>query len=121
MAEQFASTVVNVPPFAVPALFGKKGSKMKDMELTSGASIDIFRPAQKGLWAQVTISGTQTATTTACLLVKMAVLHARAADHSPEPFPYPKDKRAEAQLNMFTFYAEMRAAAFSTRHPQTDK
>jgi hypothetical protein len=120
MAEQFTSTVINVPLFAYPALLGKKGSKVKDMELTSGASIDIFRPTKEDLWAKVAISGTQTATSTACLLVKMTVLHARAADHSPEPFPYPKDKRAEAQLNMFTFYAEMRAAAFNTRHPQTD-
>jgi hypothetical protein len=73
----------------------------------------------EGLVGQVTISGTQTATSMACLLVKMVVLHAKATYHSPERFPYPKDKKAEAQLNMSTFYAEMRATAFSTKQPQS--
>jgi hypothetical protein len=118
MAEEIISAVINVPTFAVPALLGKKGKKVRDVQLTSGASIDILRPAQEDLWAQVTIAGTQTATSMASLLLKLAVLHARAADHSPESFPYPKDKKAEAQLDMSTFYAEMRATAFSTKYPQ---
>jgi hypothetical protein len=120
MADERLSAVIQVPQFAVPALLGKKGSKVKDVESTSGASINIVHPKQKDLWAQVTISGTQAAISTASLLIKMAVLHARAADKSPEPWPYPQDKMAEAKLNMFTFHSETRAAAFSSKHPHND-
>ena len=53
-----------------------------------------MHPRQKDLWAQVNISGTQAAISTASLLIKMAVLHARAADKSPKPCPYLQDKMA---------------------------
>ena len=119
MAE-LSSTVMKVPQFAVPALLEKDGKKVKDVELTSGASIVIFRLEGAGAWAQVTISGTKSATSLASLLVKMAVLHARAADHIPEPSLYTRDKKEEAQLDMYTFYTEINARAFNTKHPQSE-
>lgn len=118
MTDQSSSTVISVPPFAVPALFGKKGGKVKDIEATSGASLRIFKPAQGGAWAQVTIFGSKAATSTACLLIKMAVIHAKAADDTPPPLHYPRDKKAEAQLDVLTFYVETRARAFNTKHPK---
>ena len=110
------STSVKVPAFAIPALLGKNGNKVKDIERTAGARINIDRTGQ---WAQVTISGTSSAITRASLLVKMAVLHARAADHTPDPSTYTKDRKAEAQLDMFTFYSETEARAFNTKYPET--
>ena len=59
MKYQSSSTVINVPQFAVPALCGKKGGKVKDVEATPGASLKIFKPAEESTWAQVTISGSK--------------------------------------------------------------
>ena len=119
MVDQPWSTVMKVPAFAVPALIGKDGRKVKDIELTSGTLIDISRPSTAGPWAQIIISGTGSAISIASRLVKMAVLHARAADHTPGPSSYSRDKKAEAQLDMLTFYTETGARSFNTRHPQS--
>lgn len=116
MSADSLSRVVKVPVFAVPALLGKNGKKVKDMQLSSGAFITISRPSQESLWAEATILGTQEAINTASLLVKMAILHARAADYIPTPSPYSKDRKAEAEIHMFTFHKEIMAEAYSTSY-----
>ena len=117
MAEQ-ASCELDVPAAAVSALKGKCGAKVKDMEATSGAVIDISKPKEGDAWTVILVSGSKEAVNIASLLIKMAILHARSADQVATPSLYKKDKAAEARLNMAAFHREVIASAFSTKFPR---
>jgi hypothetical protein len=111
--------VMEVPTFSIPALKGAAGEKVKDMCTTSGARICISSPRPGDPLTEVSISGTQHSVRVASLLIKMAVLHGRAADKLTLPAEYHPDKKAEAELNISVFYKETRARAFHTLYPDT--
>ena len=75
-----------VPTFAVSALKGLSGSKVKEIS---------FRPTFKeSALTEVPITGSTKAVALATQLIKMAVLYAQAGD-KPPPREYLKDKKAE--------------------------
>ena len=115
--EERISSVLKVPTVSIAALKGKAGAKIKDMEATTGASIQIFNPEEGNMVAEVNVTGTKHAVETAFLLIKISVLHTRAAAQTARPTLYVGDKAAEAKINVATFHREMTDTAFSTRLP----
>ena len=110
-------STLKIPSIAVPSLIGKEGYKIKDLEATSGAAISISRTQDGDAWVWVSISGSTEAIHIATLLIKMSVLHTRAADKVLAP-DNNKDKMAEARLAAISFHREMFEAAFYTRFPR---
>jgi len=106
-----------VPTFAISALKGSSGSKVKDMCKTSKAEINFNPTIEENALTEISISGSNQAVALATQLIKMAVLHAHVGIKTPPAEEYTKDKRAEALLDATVFYREMRFRSFESSLP----
>ena len=106
-----------VPTFAVSALKGSSGSKVKDMCKTSDAEISFSPAIKENALTEVSVSGSNQAVALATQLIKMTVLHAHAGIKTPPSEEYIEDKKAEADLDATVFYREMQFRAFNSSLP----
>ena len=106
-----------VPTFAIPALKGSSGSKVKDMCKTSKAEIHFNPTIEENILTEIFISGSNQAVALATQLIKMTVLHAHAGIKTPPSEEYIEDKKAEADLDATVFYREMQFRAFNSSLP----
>ena len=106
-----------VPTFAVSALKGSSGSKVKDMCKTSDTEISFSPTIEESALTEVSITGSTQAVALATQLIKMAVLHAHAGIKTPPTEEYLEDKKAEADLDATVFYREMQSRAFNSSLP----
>ena len=106
-----------VPTFAISALKGPSGSKVKDMCKTSNTEISLNPTIEENVLTEVSISGSNQAVALATQLIKMTVLHAHVGIKTSPSEEYTKDKKAEALLDATVFYREMKFRSFDSSLP----
>ena len=106
-----------VPTFAIAALKGSWGSKVKDMCKTSNKEISFSPTIGGNALTEVSVSGSSQAVALATQLIKMTVLHAHAGIKTPPSEEHTKDKKAEALLDATVFYREMNFRSFDSSLP----
>ena len=89
-----------VPSTALPALIGSKGTRIKDINHTSGATVR-FDTTQTKATTTTYIRGSLQQIHTAIALLKMAVLHSEAAYTRPPPASYSVTKQAQAASDLY--------------------
>ena len=99
-------TALPVPSAFIAALKGLNGQKVKDMEKTSGASIKFTTLGSSSQFTNAIITGRPCQVSLAVRLIKLAVLHARAAVDPPSCYYYVSAVNAETRLDLRTFLAE---------------
>ena len=100
-----------VPSSALPALIGPKGSRIKDINATSGATVR-FDTTMTDVTTTAYIKGSTLQIQTAVFLLKVAVLHAQAAHSKPPPPPYLVTEQSQADYDLHMFAHETHSASF---------
>ena len=88
------------------------------MQATSGTHIKIAQPKESEITSLLSVTGPKKGVATAILLIKMTVLSANSASEVPEPTEYVREVRAEAKINISTFYREVKENAFCMNMPK---
>ena len=100
---------LRVPTSTVPALIGLKGEKIKDIRISSGAT--IWFDSGAGPLTTAHVQGSAEQTRMAISLLKLSVLHARAADHRAPPVLSPPSKASQAFYDLHMFGPELLMAS----------
>ena len=93
---------LSVPTSAVPALIGSKGNRIKDINASSGARVRFDTNRTKDTTTAY-IRGSTQQIQTAISLLKLAVLHARAAHSKPPTAKYEVSNLCQAHYDFRMF------------------
>ena len=106
-----------VPTFAVSSLIGAQGQRVADINKTSGAVVRFTTSTPCSPFTTALIQGSDSNIKMAIDLLKIGVLHAKAADDRPTLAVKVNTGPAEqAASDLKTFAQEISGMAFSTHH-----
>ena len=105
-----------IPTSAVPSLIGAQGQRVDDINKSSGASVSFITDNPSGVISTACIRGTNEQIKKAIEIIKISVIHARAADYKPAALEDPDNCEAgeQAKFDLNTFAVETANLAFSS-------
>ena len=101
---------LRVPTPTVPALIGLKGEKIKDIKISSGGAT-IWFDSQAGPLTTAHVQGSAEQIRMAISLLKLSVLHARAADYRAPPALSQPSQASQAYYDLHMFAHELHLAS----------
>ena len=106
---------LKVPTSTVASLIGSKGQKVVDINQSSGASVSFDSANANSVFTTAYIRGNEEQTKKAIAIIKISVLHAKAADFVPVKDPANNDLVENVvKLDLDTFAVETARSAFSS-------
>ena len=105
---------LKVPTSTVASLIGSKGQKVVDINQSSGASVSFETTNANSVFTTAYIRGNEEQTKKAIAIIKISVLHAKAADFVPAQDPANKDLVENVELDLNTSAVETAHSAFSS-------
>jgi|EP00090_Calanus_glacialis_P042799 hypothetical protein len=108
-------TGFKVPTSTVASLIGSKGQKVGDINKSSGASVSFDTTHANSMFTTAYIHGSEEQTRIAVAIIKISVLHARAADFEPAQDEDNKDLVKNVEFDLNTFAVETAHCAFSSQ------
>lgn len=108
-------TGFKVPTSTVASLIGSKGQKVGDINKSSGASVSVDTTHANSMFTTAYIHGSEEQTRIAVAIIKISVLHARAADFEPAQDEDNKDLVKNVEFDLNTFAVETAHCAFSSQ------
>ena len=115
-----SSVTFLVPTSAVAALIGHKGTRVKDIQSTTGAQITFSKALTDGT-TTAHIRGSSEQIQKTIMLLKISVLHLKAANNTPPPAPDAVTMQTRVSFDMAMFTHEMYKSSVSHQSPQGEK
>ena len=107
-------TKFKIPTSSVASLIGAKGKKVTDINKSSGASVSFDTSHADSVFTTAYIHGNEEQTKIAVAIIKISVMHARAANFKPALVPANKDLMKNVEFDLNTFAVEIAHSNFSS-------